>query len=284
MGYPASKFESLYRNPATEVKRFLELKHPDAYKLWSLTAEPDRKYDYTMFHNRVDGTCCLKNKQSLAGNIFLCFLFFAIPCVFFCVFTYTFFSLLLNPLLCIFTTQLLDKYQFWDHEAPPFDMLVPFCQSVDQWLQKDPKNVAVIHCKAGKGRTGVMICCYLIWCKQYATADKALQFYAEQRTLNQKGVTIPSQQRAVRYLEALLNQTPQGSFLTPFPGQKLKLRKVTITPVPIGGCALGCTIYDPSFKQIHSNIVNVSCCNFLWGCFLFDFFAYNCMRFFFVFF
>ena len=55
MGYPASKFESLYRNPATEVKRFLELKHPNAYKLWSLTAEPDRRYDYAMFHNRVDG-------------------------------------------------------------------------------------------------------------------------------------------------------------------------------------------------------------------------------------
>jgi len=92
-------------------------------------------------------------------------------------------------------------YPFLDHQAPPITLMGEFCRDVEQWMKENPEHVAAIHCKAGKGRAGMMSCCYLVHSRHSETAADAMDFYAKQRTYNCQGVTIPSQRRYVTYYQ-----------------------------------------------------------------------------------
>ena len=37
-----------------------------------------------------------------------------------------------------------------------------FCENVREWMAADKRNVIAVHCKGGKGRTGTIICTWLI--------------------------------------------------------------------------------------------------------------------------
>jgi len=93
------------------------------------------------------------------------------------------------------------RYPFDDHNCPNFEDIWTFCDDVESWNNEAEGNTSVIHCKAGKGRTGLMICCWLLYNGSWDKAEEAMQFYAAARTFNQKGVTIPSQIRYIHYFE-----------------------------------------------------------------------------------
>ncbi|RXG67519.1 Phosphatidylinositol 3,4,5-trisphosphate 3-phosphatase and dual-specificity protein phosphatase PTEN [Armadillidium vulgare] len=97
------------------------------------------------------------------------------------------------------------RFYFADHNPPPLNEIQPMCDDISKWLNLDKKNVAVVHCKAGKGRTGVMICCFMIHSKIKLTSKDALDFYDDKRTHDRKGVTIPSQRRYVEYYAKLVS-------------------------------------------------------------------------------
>ncbi|POS84962.1 hypothetical protein EPUL_002158 [Erysiphe pulchra] len=99
-------------------------------------------------------------------------------------------------------------YPWPDHHPPPFNLVPLILCGIKRWLQddsdgkEDNKRVAVVHCKAGKGRSGTMVCSYLIsecgW-KQ----EEALARFTEKRMRPGfgQGVSIPSQLRWVGYVD-----------------------------------------------------------------------------------
>ena len=53
------------------------------------------------------------------------------------------------------------------------------CRSVRAWFAADQSNVAAVHCKAGKGRTGVFIVAALLALNPALDLDSALDMFAE---------------------------------------------------------------------------------------------------------
>ncbi|OWM74784.1 phosphatidylinositol 3,4,5-trisphosphate 3-phosphatase and protein-tyrosine-phosphatase PTEN1 [Punica granatum] len=103
----------------------------------------------------------------------------------------------------------VETYPFDDNHVPPLHMVKQFCESVHSWLSADPENIAVVHCMAGKGRTGLMVCSYLVYGGM--SPEEALQLYAQRRTTNNEGVSIPSQRRYVEYWASLLSFPSEGA-------------------------------------------------------------------------
>lgn len=53
-------------------------------------------------------------------------------------------------------------------------------------MAADEQNVVAVHCKAGKGRTGVMICAYLVYINFYYSPRQNMDYYSIVRTVNNK--------------------------------------------------------------------------------------------------
>lgn len=99
------------------------------------------------------------------------------------------------------------RYPFDDHNAPKDVAIISdFVRDAAAFLKKDPQNVVSVHCKAGKGRTGLMVACLLmvVSAPSLRHPNAALKFFAEARTNDCEGVTIPSQVRYVYYWDTML--------------------------------------------------------------------------------
>ena len=117
----------------------------------------------------------------------------------------------------IFSKSSVGLFPATDHNPCPIKLILEFCIDICIYLLKNPNSVAAVHCKAGKGRTGVMICSYLVFSHLCETSEKAFRYYARIRTKNNTGVTIPSQKRYIKYFETFLqaNFAPPYIFLIP---------------------------------------------------------------------
>lgn len=147
-------------------------------------------------------------------------------------------------------------FPFDDHNCPTLHRILDFCKNVHSWLSSDPKRVVAVHCKAGKGRTGLMIACYLIYSGKCSNAKEALALFGTQRTKDGKGVTIPSQQRYVHYFaefigEHAMDKRKEVLYRT---GPPVVLWMVRFSDVPHFDASKGCV---PFFKILNQEGVKL---------------------------
>lgn len=125
-----------------------------------------------------------------------------------------------------------------DHNVPTLSAMSSFCENVREWMAADKKNVIAVHCKGGKGRTGTIICTWLIDSGLFDEAKDVLDYFGDRRTDLSvgkmfQGVQTPSQSRYVGYYQKLKKDFA-GKVLP-----QIKLRIVSIKITAIKGVGNG---------------------------------------------
>merc|ERR1711997_941636 len=70
---------------------------------------------------------------------------------------------------------------------PPFELLIGFMEDAYAYLYEDERNILVVHCKAGKGRTGTMICALFVFISaMYSMYEK------HEKKINQENSPVDS--------------------------------------------------------------------------------------------
>jgi|LauGreDrversion4_2_1035121.scaffolds.fasta_scaffold190576_2 phosphatidylinositol-3,4,5-trisphosphate 3-phosphatase/dual-specificity protein phosphatase PTEN len=114
-------------------------------------------------------------------------------------------------------------------------VLFEVCQAMYEFLSADPRNIVIVNCNAGKGRTGTSIACFLMFSGLSQNASDAITYYGWKRFEHGRGVTQPSQVRYIHYFEGIFKRMVQS------PCVKI-LEKIVITTVPKMNSD-GCTPY-----------------------------------------
>jgi phosphatidylinositol-3,4,5-trisphosphate 3-phosphatase and dual-specificity protein phosphatase PTEN len=105
------------------------------------------------------------------------------------------------------------EYPWEDHYPPQIHILFSACKVIHEWLLADNQNIIAVNCKAGKGRTGTLICCYLLFCGRLQSTEDALKYYKAKRFSRGGGVTQPSQIRYIYYFLDILIGKVKGSLI-----------------------------------------------------------------------
>ncbi|CAH1778217.1 unnamed protein product [Owenia fusiformis] len=130
-----------------------------------------------------------------------------------------------------------------DHNVPKVSEMISYASSVRLWLALDPKNIIAVHCKGGKGRTGTMICVYLLDSGELEAASDSLEYFGTRRTdlsVGRKfqGVETPSQSRYVGYFEVVKNKF---NLKLP-PNKPMRMKTLTINSIAGVGKGNGCDL------------------------------------------
>ncbi|MCQ2816714.1 MAG: hypothetical protein MJ252_05535 [archaeon] len=105
-----------------------------------------------------------------------------------------------------FNDNVINYDQWPDHHSPPLELLFILIEKMHSFLKVDDKNVVVVNCNAGKGRTGTLICCYLLFSGLFKKPEDAFDYYSLKRFNKGFGVTHASQKRYVNYFYDIISK------------------------------------------------------------------------------
>ena len=78
----------------------------------------------------------------------------------------------------------VQRIPFEDHDPTLMAEMIHFCREASKWLLRDAAHVVNVHCKGGKGRTGIMIAELLLWIGHRKCAMDAMELFTFRRTEN----------------------------------------------------------------------------------------------------
>jgi len=98
-------------------------------------------------------------------------------------------------------------YKFPGSPSPPLGLLLKLLLSMESWLKADERNVAVLHCLTGRGRTSTVLAAFLCWTGEagFTDVNGALKYIARCKRVSVDALTIPSQVRYVSYFANMLD-------------------------------------------------------------------------------
>jgi len=79
-----------------------------------------------------------------------------------------------------------------DHNPGPVKLIFDMILDMMYFLVQSDDSVVAVHCKAGKGRTGLALCAYLIFMEAVPDAYEAVELFNSRRTKDGKGLGVSS--------------------------------------------------------------------------------------------
>jgi protein-tyrosine phosphatase len=98
-------------------------------------------------------------------------------------------------------------FSFPGSPSPPLGQLLKLLVSMENWMKADDRNVAVVHCLTGKGRTSTVLAAFLCWMGQAGFGDiqQAMEYIAHCKQMPVQDLIIPSQSRYASYFKNMLD-------------------------------------------------------------------------------
>ncbi|KAL3797386.1 hypothetical protein HJC23_010512 [Cyclotella cryptica] len=133
-----------------------------------------------------------------------------------------------------YDTSVLDDqvlvYKFPGSPSPPLGLLLKLLLSIESWLKADERNVAVLHCLTGRGRTSTVLAAFLCWTGEagFNDVNVALEYIARCKRVAVEALTIPSQVRYISYFANMLDGVRPSQ-------PPLMLKRIIMSDAPMFG-------------------------------------------------